>query len=134
MIEIKFRVWDTNPEKECTGKQMMYIDPIISPTPQDSTINDIFKYSQKGGWVWMQYTGLKDKNGVEIYEGDVVNYVSDYGKEWNGFVEWCDYLAKFYIEAIVGDDEGNDDGDFDRDLEVIGNIYENHELISKNNK
>lgn len=70
----------------------------------------------------MQYTGLKDKNGEEIYEGDIL------GKQ-------------FYVNAIVSYDDGafeqgwncyrehRLDQDFCSSREIIGNIYENKDLI-----
>lgn len=79
----------------------------------------------------MQYTWLKDKNGKEIYEGDIVEYGIEWGywnndytikrtveyKEWhyNPFIHWHEeFTQKTYPECC----------------EVIGNIYENPELVT----
>ena len=63
----------------------------------------------------MQYTGLKDKNGKEIYEGDIIEGLLDFGPGgWHkrkGEVEWQDDGYKLH---------------YWKDFEVVGNIYENN--------
>ena len=71
----------------------------------------------------MQYTGLKDKNGKEIYEGDIFHIGS---KKILYVVEWIDCGLKgrqIKNKSWIGLDYWKDD------IEVIGNIYENPELM-----
>lgn len=86
----------------------------------------------------MQFTGHLDKNGKEVYEGDVVDYQFNYDDEklkkkatrYKGFVGWCKAHAAFEISKTPDETHGFvfGAGDFCV-LEVIGNIHENPELI-----
>lgn len=70
----------------------------------------------------LQFTGMIDSNGKEIYEGDIVCFSSD---ESGGVVQWNDESYRFYVA------DGYDDAGLDEyfELTVIGNIYENPDLL-----
>jgi len=125
MRELKFRAWD-----KITNTMCVIWD--ISWTGRDSPDESInYVRIETDGTVdrgeneviLMQYTGLKDKHGKEIYEGDIVN-------------EHCRYGVKGHevkMEHVSGSDDMGTDMfgyiDFDESVEIIGNIYENPELL-----
>lgn len=79
--------------------------------------------------VFMQFTGLKDRHGVEIYEGDIIKYVTQYyGKrqERQKVVEWIDDMQ----DDSFGEPLSMGYRFHGSEIEVIGNIYENGELLN----
>lgn len=80
-----------------------------------------------------QYTGLKDKNGKEIYEGDILGGIWE-----SGFISWCEKCKQFQYHgagigcmACSGDVHWCEIVEDDGKLEVIGNIHENPELLEE---
>ena len=114
MREIKFRVW-VNKRKKYLQKDESYVLPVIN---QGKLLVGI-DYNNKMfmGDVLEQYTGLKDKNSVEIYEGDEMNYgVYNVVVYWNNkkvgyYMKFKDGLSKQLNYRL-------------NDFEVIGNIHE----------
>lgn len=89
--------------------------------------DDQARLDEAKNWELLQFTGLKDKNGKEIYEGDIVRSI--YGI---GFIEFRDGV--FIMHVPKDHSRVNDWFACDwnqRSIEVIGNIYENPELVKK---
>ena len=126
MREIKFRAWDK------INKEVVNMKELLSPIAiEDLSYLDYILQKDKiaDAYTLMQFTGLLDKNGKEIWEGDIVKYSGYYfGDNW----------VKEQIEPVVWDEKeasypyclvmtGYQDGPVW--CEVIGNIYENPDLI-----
>lgn len=77
-------------------------------------------------YIPQQCTGLKDKNGKLIYEGDIVKFI-DMGNQ-TGIVEFVSSCALFQVNYLTKEDWAFLDK---REYEVIGNIYENPELLNE---
>lgn len=120
--EIKFRVWDKTINYMDSRVRVSHFKGIVEVLDSWSTWREL----KNGEYELMQYTGLKDKNGVEIYEGDIVRSKNGtLGLTNEHVVEWNDFYKRF-------DPMGADESCFNRDnCEVIGNIYESPELLKE---
>ena len=129
MREIKFRAWLKEDKKMVNVETMDFTDKSIQYLKKSEIINAyILRRESFDDVELMQYTGVKDKNGKEIYEGDIV-ILNDAEEESRCVVK---YKYGSYI-LVDGDLRENLSNVEDRFLEVVGNIYENKNLLEENN-
>ncbi len=131
--EIKFRAFELkNPYDESVGQQMYYgvedaYDTLGYMTNSKgkemeyswSSFGKVLDEVKEGNLALMQYTGLKDKNGKEIYERDIVEWEAEMGRttiKMKDIITWDDAYTLRDSEEM-------------ETIEIIGNIYENPELI-----
>lgn len=122
--QFQFRAWNES------KKQMTYLE--------SQYVSEALHYHEQGSHVLMQACGLKDKNGKEIYEGDVVRYIQpslSQNAKKDFVVEYEDYNCRFVLTDSISITYGFDrlelvciDNLHQPDIQIIGNIYENPEL------
>jgi len=140
--EIKFRAWDED------GRQMMTVHTWSNPTlvvldyrnMENPYFNKMacpqreIKNWKEKNIVLMQYTGLKDKNGKEIYEGDILGVKTKAIPYL--IVKWDNDKSRFMTHGHNFSNKTNFRESMQktkaRKFEVIGNIYENPELLTPN--
>ena len=128
------------PKFRCFDKFTKTMHEVVAIDLKDWRV-DYEAYGLRNYWskntVIMQSTGLKDKNGVEIFEGDIVNYVKSFTNPMTGSGSLS---INKNLRIIFKDAEFTADGIDIRlkkivsHMEVIGNIYENPELLKGHEK
>jgi hypothetical protein len=117
MREIKFRAWDTT-----KGRFVSQLGNLAVTFDGNIIWTNGTELSLRNDLKLMQYTGLKDKNGKEIYEGDIVSCVGTYYRKFKGTVT--------FEKGVFGVDwKVLNRFDMLYSFKKIGNIYENPELL-----
>jgi len=142
--QLKFRIWDK--------KNNMFIYVWYASHKRLAISLNGLVYSgmyddvlPENDYTIQQYTGLKDRDGKDIYEGDIIEHTFSkttddetsihFGSKLNGSVSFCNHLCA-YILTIISDDRHNGDTfqlmNHAPSKKIIGNVFENPELLKTN--
>ena len=126
--EIKFRLWDLKNKNWTTPSHLEVVgdDGMLEPIGTTEPIKN---------YVIQQYIGLRDKNGKEIYEGDIIQerYYVDWGDDvgflYRGVVYWCPTDVGFRTLPVPDLEKAGNTFRRNGETEVVGNIFENQKLL-----
>ena len=137
----KFRAWNKMTKTMKEVSQLNFSEEQVGNCPNDSGKCTVHLYWQPS-MIVMQCTGLRDKNGKLIYEGDILRVIGNRNTSGYGVVEYLQAGCQFFVNGYLNNPSPyhpRKKGEFYQQLqewlctEVIGNIYENPELLKEKN-
>lgn len=135
-MNLKFRAYDKDGQKMFSEDELIIWNNNVYANDSEKLSRDYLKGWSIDGQYLMQSTGLTDKNGKEIFEGDVVTDGQTVGDikhhQTYGFYMIDDKgIERFFSDGNCIEDFEEDAETISEILEIIGNIYENPELLEE---
>lgn len=133
--EIKFRAWVTDSYDDNDKPIWKMIDGDSLAFEEFAPLCHLLQ-DKPGEAYYMQYTGLKDKNGKEIYEGDVVSAIPEYVNLFRfkktGAVKYVEDRGSFVVVGTWNKNQHHEilTCDVATAIEVVGNVYQTPELLN----
>lgn len=130
MREIKFRIWDIDKRKFIVNEtdRLGYGDTKKCMSERVDFENNSVEINADESYILSEYTGLKDMKGKEIYEGDIIKFLNSIFE-----VIWCNEKTSFMLKNKEYKEFLNFIYENNNGMEIVGNIYENPELLGDKN-
>ena len=129
----KFRAWHSELGRMMSIKNMWFQDSCLEELELNDPVMNDYITAYPDEIKLMQSTGLKDKNGKEVFEGDIItngiDIVDVKRHQTLGFYTIIDGRESFFGDSISIKEFKEDVEEFTQITEIIGNIYENPELL-----
>lgn len=130
MQEVKFRAWDPLEKIMCATNSLAAF-ALAEVTDREAATE------QWKRLIPLQYIGMKDVNGVEVYQGDLIasQFQNEFGSFQEGVKEviWCPQACGFFL-GKEGEEISHMHWGIDDEITVVGNVYQNPELLEKDDE
>lgn len=123
MRKLKYRVWDHK------KKQFVFNGSELGDILEEIYDLEFLEYVLRNRFIWQQHIELNDKDGKNIYEGDVVEFSYTPDNKFIGEIKWLDDRAAYGIICGNAFETMEEMMDYMTNVKIVGNVFETPELI-----